>query len=192
MTTIIRCGKHLLCDNRYLNLKGASVVTHDGPPKFFKHETGVGVIAISGGISNYAVWKALEADFSQILLDLNEYPEKLPSFENVFRLLDEKDDGSAILQAHDAGIPHTLIATEKWTVTLLTDSSKKTKPSISIYPAHEFIALGSGGDFATMHHLMNTEQVNNQSLVKALIAATRGDLLSGGKIYHTELTWGKA
>lgn len=190
MTTIVRYKNHLVGDNRYLNLQGASVITRPGPAKFFKHETGKAYIGISGGISNHAVWQALAADFSQTLIDLDNYPSKLPSFSNTLRLIEDKGKDNSVIQRGDAGIPHFMIATKDWTVTVLTDGDhiKNNKPMIGVYGAHDVIAIGSGGDFVSMQ----IPRINSKrTLITALQSACHGDPLTGGTLFYTEMNWGE-
>lgn len=188
MTTIVRYGNHLISDSRYLNLRGVSVITHEGPAKFFKHPTGKGIIGISGGISNYHVWKSIEADFSQALIDLDNYPEQMPNFDNILRLISNSGDETSVIQRGDAGVPHILIATKDWTVTILidSDSNKKIKPVIGIYSAKELVAIGSGADFVS---IQLTKINSKRSLIEAMTIAGRGDPLTGGKLFYTELKW---
>lgn len=184
MTSIARYKDIIAADHRYLCWQGDSVITQEGPSKIFRHETNNAVIGISGGISDYVVWRAIDADLSQLLLDIDKYPEELPKISNLRNLFDDKSD-NGILKKSTSGIPHIMICTKEWTVCISTTDNDIR---LFVYSADMPVCIGTGSDFFSMH--INT--INNKDdFIAAMSSAAMGDQLTGNKITVTQLTWGK-
>lgn len=141
MTTVIRRGDVIVADSRFVRIVGQEVPIKRNMIKYFRHPTNKAVIAITGGITRKVFFNALWSDIGQLLVEMIDYPNTLPTIPELSKLAKDKSSRQeAGITVENFGI---MVCMEHWTVYI--DMCVTDGAHVNVQSAKELMVIGTGG-----------------------------------------------
>lgn len=180
MTTVIRRGKQVICDTKYIRRIANDAIVTRTEFKFFRHPTNRALIGITGYISRKSLYDAIERDIGQIIVDMKDYPNTVPDCKFVREYYEQMDPGDNDGKDDCFGV---MIVLKNWSIFFEYHNLPGYKNVFDIQSADTAMAIGSGCERA--HALI--EQYPEMDLLTVMENVVLCDNHTGGKIYMTTL-----